>query len=132
MVKILDASALAAYLWKQSGYETVQGLFIKASGSEKGLLMTTVNFGEVYYLLIRDHGLDAAAKILQIIETLPIDFVEVDMELTKQAAFYKAVKRLPYADSFSAALAKMRKGELITADRDFEAVETEIKISWLE
>ena len=72
--------------------------------------MTTVNFGEVYYLLIRDHGLEEAGKIPQFIETLPIDFVEVDMELTKQAAFYKATKKLPYADCFAAALAKLKKG----------------------
>ena len=65
MVKILDASALVAYLWKQSGYEKVQDLLTKAADDEKRLLMTTVNFGEVYYLLLRDHGLEDADKILK-------------------------------------------------------------------
>ena len=131
MVKILDASALVAYLWKQPGYEKVQELLTKAAGNEKGLLMSTVNFGEVYYLLIREHGLEDADKILKFIETLPIEFVEIDMALAKQAALYKAVQKLPFVDSLAAALTKLRKGELITVDKDFKAVESEIKVLWV-
>ena len=131
MVKILDASALAAYLWKQSGYEKVQDFLTKAAQEEKRLLMTTVNLGEVYYLLLREHGAEDAEKILKIIETLPIDFVEVDMRLVKQAAIFKAAKKLPFVDAFAAALAKLRKGELVTSDKDFKAVEGEIKIVWV-
>ena len=131
MVKVLDASALAAYLWKQSGYEKVQDILSKTAESERRLFMTTVNWGEVYYLLVRDHGLEEADKILQFIETLPIDFIPVDMALTKQAAIYKATKKLPYADCFAAALAKLRKGELVTTDEDFKVVEGEIKIVWV-
>ena len=131
MVKILDASALVAYLWKQSGYEKVQDFLTKAIDDEKRLLMTTVNLGEVYYLLLRDHGLEDADKILKIIETLPIDFVEVDMRLAKQAAVYKATKKLPYVDCFVAALAKFHKGELITGDKEFKTLENEVKIVWI-
>ena len=131
MVKILDASALVSYLWKQSGYEKVQDMLSKAAGSERNLLMTTINLGEVYYLLIRDDGFEDANKILKIIETLPIDFVEVDVELTKQAAVYKATRKLPFADCFAAALAKLHKGELITADKDFKAIENEVKVVWV-
>lgn len=131
MVKVLDSSALVAYLWKQSGYEKVQGLLSKAAESEKRLLMTTVNVGEVYYLLIRDHGLEEADRIIQFIETLPIDFVPVDQELAKQAAIYKATKKLAYVDCFVAALAKLKKGELVTADKEFRVVEQDIKIFWV-
>ena len=131
MVKILDASALVAYLWKQSGYEKVQDFLTKATGDGKRLLMTTVNLGEVYYLLLRDHGLEDADKILKIIETLPIDFVEVDMRLAKQAAVYKATKKIPYVDCFVAALAKLQKGELITGDKEFKTIENEVKIVWI-
>jgi len=131
MVKVLDSSALVAYLWKQSGYEKVQGLLSKAAESEKRLLMTTVNVGEVYYLLIRDHGLEEADRIIQFIETLPIDFVPVDQELAKQAAIYKATKKLAYVDCFVAALAKLKKGELVTADKEFKVIESEVKILWI-
>lgn len=131
MVKILDASALVAYLWKQPGYESVQDLLSKAAGSEKNLLMSTVNFGEVYYILLRDHGPEGADKILKVIETLPIDFIEVDMGLAKQAAIYKATKKLPYADCFAAALANLHKGEIVTGDKDFKSIENEMKVVWV-
>ena len=130
MVKILDASALIAYLWKQSGYEKVQDFLTKAA-DEKRLLMTTVNLGEVYYLLLRDHGSEDADKILKVIETLPIDFVEVDMRLAKQAAVYKATRKIPYVDCFVAALAKLHKGEIVTGDKEFKTLESEVKIAWI-
>ena len=131
MVKILDASALVAYLWKQSGYEKVQNFLTKATDDEKRLLMTTVNLGEVYYLLLRDHGPEDADRILKVIETLPIDFVDVDMKLVKQAAIYKATKKLPYADCFAAALAKVHKGEIVTGDKEFKTIENEVKVIWV-
>jgi predicted nucleic acid-binding protein len=35
------------------------------------------------------------------------------------------------ADAFAAALAKERKGELVTGDPEFKPLEREIKIHWL-
>ncbi len=131
MTKVLDASALMAYLGKESGYEQVRDLFIKAAGSDRNLLMTTVNWGEVYYLLIRDYGHEEAEKIRLLVNTFPIEFVPVDVELTQQAALYKADKKLPFVDCFAAALAKLRKAELVTVDKDFKAVEDQIKIIWI-
>ena len=131
MVKVLDASALMAYLEKEPGHKKVQDLFARAVESEKNLLMTTVNFGEVYYLIVREKGAQEAENILQLLQTLPVDIIPVDWELTKQAAVYKAANRLAYLDSFATALAKLRKGELVTTDKDFKVVENEIKIVWV-
>ena len=131
MIKVLDASALMAYLEKEPGYEKVKDLFVKAAESGRHLLMSTVNWGEVFYLLVRDHGTDQAESLQKIIETFPIEFVSADLAIAKQAALYKAAKKLPYADCFAAALAKVHKGELVTGDKEFKAVESEIKISWV-
>jgi len=54
-----------------------------------------------------------------------------DLALVRQAAIFKASRRLGYADAFAAGLAKLRNAELITGDRDFKALEDEIKITWL-
>lgn len=130
MVKVLDASALMVYLEKEPGYEKIKDLFVKASESGKNLLMTTLNWGEVFYVLMRDYGIEEANKIQYLIETLPIDFISVDLILTRQAAIYKADKNLPYVDCFTAALAKLRKAELITGDKEFKVLEDEVKIVW--
>lgn len=39
--------------------------------------------------------------------------------------------KMSYADCFAAALASMHKGELITGDPEFKAVEKQIKIMWI-
>ena len=131
MIKVLDASALLAYLEKESGYEKVREAFVKAAAADRRLLMSAVNWGEVYYILIREYGVEKANEITSLIDTFPIEVVHADQEVAKQAALFKATKKLPYADCFAASLAFLRRGELIAADKDFKLVEGEIKIAWV-
>lgn len=131
MVQVLDASALLAYLEKENGFEKVRDVFVKSASDNKNLLMTTVNGGEVYYIVMKEYGVGEAEKILRMMETFPIEFIPVDWALAQQAARYKAEKSLLFVDCMAAALAKLRKGELMTKDKDFKAVEGEIKIMWI-
>ena len=131
MQKILDASALIAYLEKEPGYGKVAKALSKAAAGEQHVLMTTVNWGEVYYTLSREYDPPEVEKIIHLIDTFPIELVAPDRELAKRAALFKSEKKLPYADCFAAALAFIRKGELFTSDRDFRAVEDKIRIEWI-
>ena len=63
--------------------------------------------------------------------TLPIEIVDVDLELAREAARFKAVKKMSYADCFAAALARKQQAELVTGDPEFREVEDEIKIVWV-
>lgn len=132
MVKILDASALMTYLEKQSGYKKVEELLVQAAETEKDLLISAVNWGEVCYIALRNHGVEGMEKAVHIIGTFPIQVVAADSDIAKQAALYKIQKKLPYVDSFAAALAKLRKGELVTGDKEFKLIENEIKVIWVE
>ncbi|MGA2264588.1 MAG: PIN domain-containing protein, partial [Acidobacteriota bacterium] len=73
-------------------------------------------------------GEPAAAAKLQEIAQLPIQVVDVDMELARLAASLKAQHNLPYADCFAAALAQNRKATLVTSDKDFQRVGPTLKI----
>ena len=64
-------------------------------------------------------------------QTMPLQVVPVDLELTELAADFKANGKLALADAFAAALAKQKKAELFTADLEFKQVEREIKIEWV-
>jgi predicted nucleic acid-binding protein len=77
---------------------------------------------------------EAAERKAREIASLTIEIVPVDadLHLVRQAAIFKATKKLSYADAFAAALAKQKNAELITGDREFKAVEDEIKIAWLK
>ncbi len=62
---------------------------------------------------------------------MPIDIVDVNIQLAREAARFKAAHRMSYADCFAAALAKLHNGEVITGDKKFRAVEGEVKIAWI-
>ncbi len=131
MTRILDAHGLLVFLEKETGYEKVEQSFVTAIEKDKDLLMTSVNFGEVYYIVLRECGQDKAHEIEKIIRTLPIEIIDVDIQLAREAARFKATHRISYADCFAAALAKFYKGEVLTGDKEFKRVESEIKIAWL-
>ena len=131
MTRVLDAHGLLVFLEKEAGYEKVEQSFVAAVEKDRYLLMASVNFGEVYYIVLRECGQDKAHEIEKKINTLPIEIIDVDIQLAKEAARFKASHKISYADCFAAALAKLHKGEVITGDKEFKTVESEIKIAWL-
>ncbi|MFH0762487.1 MAG: type II toxin-antitoxin system VapC family toxin [Candidatus Omnitrophota bacterium] len=131
MTRVLDAHGLLVFLEKEAGYKKVEQSFVAAVEKDKYLLMSSVNFGEVYYIVLRECGQDKAHEIEKIIRTLPIEIIDVDMQLAREAARFKANHKISYADCFAAALAKLHRGEVITGDKEFKTVESEIKIAWL-
>ena len=83
---------------------------------------------------MRRGGESAARSIAADIAQLPISIVPVDaanLDLVRQAAIFKATKKLSYADCFAAALAKQRRAEFVTGDSEFKALESEVRITWL-
>jgi len=131
--KVLDSWALLAYFEDEPAAEEVEKLLSKAEAESHKLLLSVVNWGEIYYNTMRKTSLENAELIAKEIEGMRIDIVPVesDLKLVRQAAIYKARGELAYADAFAAALAKIRNCELVTGDHDFKAVESEIKIGWL-
>ena len=131
MIRVLDSHGLLVFLEREPGFEKVKSLFVAALEEDNNLLMTSVNFGEVYYIVLREFGEKKVNEVEKIIQTLPIEIVDVDMQLAREAARFKATKKISYADCFAAALAKLREGEIVTGDKEFKALEGEVKISWV-
>jgi uncharacterized protein len=128
---VLDASALMVFFEDRAGALAVEELLGKATDAKCPLLMSVVNWGEVYYSVWRTRGEGVAnGKLLEIAQ-LPIEIVDADLGLTRLAASLKAEHNLPYADCFAAALAQSRKAPLVTGDKDFTRMESILKIVWL-
>ena len=129
--KVLDSYGVIAFFENERGADLVAEEIKHARDREKTLLLSVVNWGEVYYTVLRAAGKPAAEEAMKTLDTLPIEVVPVDRELTRLAAEFKATRKMSYADCFAAALAKLRKADLITGDKEFKEVEGEVKIIWL-
>lgn len=130
-VRVLDSYSLIAYIEGEAGKDTMVEVFRSARDSGKTCLLSVVNWGEVYYITLREAGQQRADEVEHLIHTLPIHLIPADLELAKQAAVFKATKKMSYADCFAAALAKHRRVELVTGDKEFRQVENDLKILWL-
>ena len=131
--KVLDSWALIAFLEDEPAAEAVEKLLAQAAEEKHKLLLSVVNWGEIYYNTMREVSQEAAEQQARAIATLPIDIVAVgdDLTIARQAAIYKATHQMSYAGCFGAALAKVKGGELITGDPEFKEVEKEINVVWL-
>ena len=133
MPVVLDSWALLAYLEDEPAADAVDRLLTDATASGDELLMTIVNWGEIYYAIMRAASQQDAERITGELDLLPLRIVGVpeDRQLARQAAVFKATRKMSYADCFAAALAKMNGLELVTGDPEFKEVEKEIRVRWL-
>ena len=105
---VLDASALMIFFTDGPGADAVQRVMDLAIDGDAQLLMSVVNWGEVYYATWRDRGQRVASRIVDEIAKLPVDIEDANYEATRMAAELKAQFGLPYADCFAASLARKR------------------------
>ena len=132
-VKVLDSWALMAFFEDEPAAAEVEKLLHQAAEDKHKLFLSVVNWGEIFYSTMRAVSRQAAEEKAREIASLPIEIVGLgeDLNLTRQAAIYKATRKMSYADCFAAALAKSKNAELVTGDPEFKEMEKEIKIGWL-
>ena|SRR5579872_528153 len=123
---VLDANALYRFLMDQPGAEIVSRLFKQSRDADLQLMISIVNWGEVYYNIARRKGLQQARELMAKVRVLPLTLISADEAVAEAAAQLKAGYGLPYADCFAAATAGKDK-ILVTADvKDFK------KVGWLQ
>ena len=129
--KVLDSYALMAFFEDEPGADLVRDLILKAEENRINLLISVVNLGEVWYSIARTNSPEVADQYIGEIDGMAIEVVDVDWQLTRQAAMFKVNRSISYGDCFAAALAKNRRAELVTGDKEFKSLEDEIKIAWI-
>ena len=128
---ILDSYSLLAYFEKEKGYEKVSKYLYLASIGKADLLLNIINWGEIFYIILRTYGSSYADLIEKEINALPIKIIDADFNLTKQAAVFKSKNKMSYTDCFVASTAVNYKGVVLTGDSEFKEVENEINIEWI-
>lgn len=128
---VLDSWAVLAYLEDEKSGQDVAELLSEAGEQNTPVLMSVVNAGEVWYILAREVSETEADKAIHELRQLGIEFMAVEWELVRLAGSFKARYRMSFADCFAAALAKSHKAELITGDKEFKQVESEVQVRWV-
>jgi predicted nucleic acid-binding protein len=121
-VHVLDANALYRFLTGGPGADTVNRLFKEARDAEQRVLMSVINWGEVYYTIAKAEGFVETTRIMDRVRLLPLAILDAEETVTAQAAQLKVGYGLPYADCFAGATAA-RDCVLVTSDaKDFKKI----------
>lgn len=128
---VLDTWAVLAYLQEEPSGRKVAEIIALAHEDQTPLLMSVLNAGKVWYIMARKTSDSEADQSISDLRELGIEFVDCDWKLTREAAALKSKHRISYADAHAATLAKLRKAELVTGDKEFAALAGDIKIHWL-
>jgi predicted nucleic acid-binding protein len=129
---VFDASALFTYLQKKPSATKVNELLKQALDGRADVLMSAINFGEVYGIIFREHGKERALGVMSALQSLPIRLIDITPRRAFNAAEVKAKYRLYYVDSFAAALAVENKATLVTSDSDFRRMGHSFPTLWLK
>jgi predicted nucleic acid-binding protein len=128
---VLDANAVLDFVEDGPGAERVEQLFQDARQRNNPVLMSVVNWGEVFYHSWQQRGEESARATLAGLSRLKLELVPVDLPQSMQAGEIKARHKIPYVDCLAAALAIMRQAVLVTSDRDFEKLGRHFPILWI-
>jgi ribonuclease VapC len=120
-----------AFLQGEPAAEQVEAVLAESQASGRPALISTVNLGEVWYQFARKTSDRRADEMVAELRKVGVRVEEIDWELARLAAGFKARYRLAYADCFAAALAKREGAEVLTGDPEFRQLEKEIKVRWL-
>jgi predicted nucleic acid-binding protein len=129
---VLDSYAMIAFFEDEPGAQAVASLLRELLANRAKGYMSVVNWGEIYYSVMREQGLVEAETVLSQFEKYPIELVDADQTLTRQAAKLKGAYRIAYADCFAAALSIKLNAILVTGDPEFRQLEEKITIQWVD
>jgi predicted nucleic acid-binding protein len=97
--------------------------------------MNAVNLVEVYYNFMRSDGQADADEIMRGVDALPIEYItDMDSDIRREAARFKACYPMSLADAFLCATAKRYSATAATKDTEIEAAEQagDISVLWID
>lgn len=116
---VLDTSALLTLRSDEPGADRVADLLTRAKRGSCRLLASFMTRMELFYLIWREEGEDAAREALRMVESFTLEWITCEPLILEGAARLKARGRLSVADSWIGATAISRQAILIHKDPEF-------------
>lgn len=131
---ILDACALLALVYRETGGDLVKSTLKQASEGNTAIYMHKLNLYESYYDVVRSKGLQKAESVYSMVLKSPIQIIDgISDVVLRQGAQFKTKYRMSLADSILLGQTVVLDASVITSDHhEFDVVEKSesIKFTW--
>ena len=121
--KVIDASALLAFLENGQGAEKVSELIKHVCEKDRMLLISSLSWCEVCHAIFSSLDRAKAEAAIENLLTLPIEIAPFEQEDAKIVALIKAEHKTSYIDSAAVALAKKKKTALLTIKSELKKLD---------
>jgi predicted nucleic acid-binding protein len=128
---IFDSYALLKLFQKEKGYEKIIRLLKEIEQAQAAKHINAINLGEIIYITTREFGDQKKLEALVSIERLGFHVLPASNKTIFQAAEYKALYSISYADCFVLTSAVEHKATIVTGDPEFKKVEHLAHIYWI-
>lgn len=128
---VFDSYAILAFLENEAGAGKVEKALREVINGKAEAYLSIINWGEVYYITMREQGRDMADEVASHLDKYPFKIIEASRDLTRAAAQFKGKFTIAYADCFAAALACRYDATVLTGDPEFKLLENDLQVSWL-
>jgi len=128
---IFDSHALLKFFQREEGHEKIIQLLENIRKQDTPKYINAINVGEMIYVIKREFGDQKKVEVLANIERLGFVILPVPNTLIFQAAEYKAIYSISYADCFVLASAIEHQATIVTGDPEFTKVSDLVDILWV-
>ncbi|HOE19254.1 MAG TPA: type II toxin-antitoxin system VapC family toxin [Syntrophorhabdaceae bacterium] len=128
---IFDSHALLRLFQREKGFEKIAKLLEELRKKDIARLINAINVGEIIYITKREFGDQKKIEVLANIERMGFVILSAPNTLIFQAAEYKAIHNISYADSFVLASAVEHQATIVTGDPEFRKVGDLVEIYWI-
>ncbi|HXV84015.1 MAG TPA: PIN domain-containing protein [Candidatus Binatia bacterium] len=116
---VLDTSAFLTLRSDEPGADRVADLLTRAKRGSCRLFASFMTRMELFYLIWREEGEEAAREALRLVESFSVEWITCEPLILEGAARLKALGSLSVADSWIGATAISRQAILVHKDPEF-------------
>jgi predicted nucleic acid-binding protein len=129
---VLDSSAVLRYLDDEAGAARVAEIIKSHLAGRSEAVISALHWGEIAGITCKRHGTQAMELALSRLSAFGLQVVPADGDQAVRAAMIKLKRRIPYVDLFGIAFAAAAHDRVfVTADFDFKAANSDVKIEFL-
>ena len=119
---VFDSFAMIALFRREQGDLMVKQILHEIIDGKAEGWISSINVGELYYMLRRKNDSVFAKDAVEAILKLPVDIHEPNLNFTLSAARIKSESKISFADAHAAALTIEMKAILVTGDHEFDGL----------